>query len=294
MEYSDTEYYNYALSKNKDYYNPYLEEILHKIFPEIIGVAQRLKAVNFLEGFFMEVGSPRERIKEYTKSNPELGLHEKVIEDYLNRRYKLFEDLEVLSISIPLPPLMTIDDYSEIVAKIEIIDFIYSLFTLVANGSQSTVQKFFIAVRNHESKSDFPKSKIQEALLANNINPLKISALRYGSPAQFDLLGIGNVIGAISDVYKDISWRGSYQKQIAELEVKSKQIENQKEKIVIEQQKAALVSQKIEIEKASVDLALKKIEVLEKLNNLSLSDEDKKTMAALLSPKLLALISPEQ
>ena len=294
MEFNDTRQYDYEMSKNMQYYNPYYEEILHKIFPEMGRVELFYKAVDFLEGFNMEVsGNHRKRIHEYFKNNPERPRDELEIEFYLRQKLKTYEELEELSVSIPLQSLITIDDYVEIVSKIEIIDYIYSLFTLVANGSKSVVVNFFLSLRNQISKSDFPKSEIQKILFANNINTLRISALHYGSPATFDLLGIGNVIGALSDVIKDVSWRGSYQKQIVELEIKSKQIENQKEKIAIEQQRTALVSQKLEIKKAALELALKKIEVLEKINNLSLSDEDKQAMAALLSPKLLALTSPE-
>jgi len=100
----------------------------------------------------------------------------------------------------------------------------------------------------------------------------------YGSPASFDLLGIGKIVEVLRDTIKDLLWRAKHEKQMAELERQSKEEEINKTRL--------------ETEKILLDIAVQKLEVIEKASHLKLPDNDKKAIIAALLPQMAIIASP--
>jgi hypothetical protein len=207
---------------------------------------------------------------------------------------------DVLSISISLPTSITLNEFFDSVTdRMQAIDFIYSTFSLLASKDYESINNFIKTIE--QQGTQIPSNTyIHRFMTIANVEPLRIQSIHYGSPATFDLLGVGNVLEVVRETIKDLAWRGENEKAKAEVELKNKQVEAQKNKIEIERasvfrkldiEKAALEleTQRILIEKANTELLSQKIELLSKITNLQISNEDKQVMVSMLLPKALTI-----
>lgn len=207
---------------------------------------------------------------------------------------------DVLSIKIPMSASITLDEFfANVTDRMQSIDFIYSVFALLTSDDKEIIANFIRTTKQQVTQT-LPNEYIHGFMTIANIELLRVKAIHYGSPATFDLLGIGNILEIVRDTIKDLAWRGQHEKAMASLELKNKQIEIQKNKIETEKsstshkyelEKTALEieSQRILIEKAHTDLLSQKIELLNKITNLNLSDDDKKVIVSGLLPRALTL-----
>jgi len=193
-------------------------------------------------------------------------------------------DYEQITLKIPVPVLLRVWRlFGFPVFLIRAFDVIYFLLCLVAYGSYDEVEDMRLDLNSGGLETlgmSGPSSKFTK------VQHLRVISVHYGSPFTIDLLGIGNILEASANLIKDISWRANHEKKLAELERKNKGFE-------IEEKGIEVTAQKLALEKTSLEIALQKIEVLEKLNSLPLSDDDKKLIASAIVSNTLALIDYE-
>jgi hypothetical protein len=182
----------------------------------------------------------------------------------------------ILRIQISLPSLLTFEEFLDgIENRIKSIEFIYSIFALTYSMNAEETESFISFLKKHNDSSLISNSLLQRLLISTNIEPLRLVSVHYGSPASIDLLGIGKVLEVLRDTLKDLIWRAKYEKQMADLELKSKEAEVEKEKL--------------EVEKRAAEITAQHIELLGKAANLQLSDDDKRLLISVLLPKLLTI-----
>lgn len=214
----------------------------------------------------------------------------------------------ILKFEFPLPYITTINDFfGEVTNKVKAIDFVYSVFALLALGDSDTINRYLLTQKERQtvSQSDDLGQSFEQALEIKSpgvraiplkrflsqarVEPLRVVSVHYGSPVSFDLLGIGKILEIVRDTSKDLIWHGKHEKEMAELERKNKQVEIQRTKLENKKKSAEIISQRLEIEKAGVEIALKKLELIEKINGLQLSESDKQTVVSALLPKMNSL-----
>lgn len=192
--------------------------------------------------------------------------------------------LEQVKLKITAPKHLTIDGFINlVVSQAKPIDFIYFLLYFVAYGSPAEVKALCEFINKSSNKDSLQRADFYKVLKPAKTENLLVISVHYGSPLTFDLLGIGSILEASKDLIKDVSWRASHEKKLAELERKNKRVE-------IEKAKVEITAQKLALEKAIAEIVLQKIEILERLNNLPLSDAEKKLIVSAMLPKLLTLI----
>lgn len=258
-------------------YNLHLDTITHTFFAESILVhnmalkaAMALEDMNTASHSFMSPAAP-----------------EKISHD-------------VLRISISLSTLITLNDlFDGVTDRMQAIDFIYSVYSLLASSDPDVIHNFIRTIKQQETLIP-SNTYVHRFMTIANVEPLRIQSFHYGSPATFDLLGVGNVLELVRDTIKDLAWKGQHEKSMAELELRTKQLDIEKGKLdannasisrKLEMEKAALEmeSQRIAIEKANTELLSQKIDLLNKISNLQISDDDKKVIVSILLPKALTI-----
>ena len=201
---------------------------------------------------------------------------------------------DILKFEFHPPYISTINDFfGEVTGKVKAIDYIYSVFALLTSGDSNTINRYLLTQKERQSvkQSDdleqsleyvpdikspaFRAISLKRFLSQANVEPLRVISVHYGSPASFDLLGIGKILEIIRDTSKDLIWLGKHEKEMAELERQNKHVEIQRAKL--------------EIEKTGVEIAIKKLELIEKINGLELSESDKQIVASALLPKMNTL-----
>lgn len=200
----------------------------------------------------------------------------------------------ILRTSLAFPSLLPIEQFTTNISSIlNAISFVYSVFAILTSRQTSTIQSFLDVARKQTIKEEFPKAVLSHCLENANIEPLQISSMHYGSPVSFDLLGIGSALEVLRDILKDVAWRGKHEKDLAELERKSKQaditsarLEHEKTTIEMAIQKTQIEKAKLENEKLLLDIAMQKLDFLQKINGINLPDDDKKMVVALIMPKM--------
>jgi hypothetical protein len=197
-----------------------------------------------------------------------------------------------LSIRIPLPPLMAVDDFlSGTIETIRAVDFLYSVFALVSSGSPSAIAAFSTFLKEQTDIATVQRPALLEYLASAGIEPLKLLSVHYGSPASFDFLGVGKVLEILRDTIKDLVWRGEHEKKMAALDQRSKQAEIRKTGLESEKLAMDIAAQKLEIEKVSIELASQSLALLEKAANLQLPEEDKRLIVTVLIPRMITIAS---
>ena len=212
-----------------------------------------------------------------------------------------FMSYDVLSVGVPLASTVTLNEFFEqVTERLKAVDLVYSVFALLVSDDLETLGNFVAIVKRYEGYS-ITNIVLHRLLTIANIEPLRVNSLHYGSPASFDLLGIGKILEIVRDTIKDLVWKGQHDKDMAELERKSKQIEIQKSRLEtenvsvshkLETEKAALdlEAQKLANEKAFVDLLVQKVDALEKITNLHLPDDEKRIIVSALLPSAQVLV----
>ena len=207
---------------------------------------------------------------------------------------------DVLSIRISLATAITLNEFFDsITDRMQAIDFIYSIFSLLVSNDYGTINNFIKTIKQQETQIP-SNTYLHSFMTIANVEPLRIQSIHYGSPVTIDLLGIGSVLEIVRDTIKDLAWRSQHEKAMAELELKAKHSEIQKNKLDVETmsvsrkldiEKAALElqAQRVLIEKANTELLSQKIELLNKITNLQLSDDDRKVVVSVLLPKALTI-----
>lgn len=108
---------------------------------------------------------------------------------------------------------------------------------------------------------------------------LKVKSCHYGSPVTLDLLGIAGVIEEMRNLIKDLAWRGSYEKETANLD-------KQEREILLEQKR-------LENDEKRLDILLKHVEVGERLLGSKLKESDRVALMTILAPQVHALLAAE-
>jgi len=215
---------------------------------------------------------------------------------------------DILRVELPLPYVFAVNEFfGEVPNKVKAIDFIYSLYALLGSGNLNIINEY-LAPQNdireiklsayselaQDSSVGVGSSKpkpinLRRFLSKANIESLRLVSVQYGSSASFDLLGIGKILELVRDTIKDLAWRGKHEKQLAELERKSKQAELQQARLENEKKAIEIANQRLEIERTNMDVALKKVELIEKINDLQLTNKNKQLLASILLPKMITL-----
>jgi hypothetical protein len=181
-----------------------------------------------------------------------------------------------LNILFPLPALLSIDDFFYgIRSASNAIDIIYSIYALVFSGSLNTISQFADYVSKQPNTESLDNRVLYGYLDAAAVKPLRIVSFHYGSPASVDLLGIGKVLEVLKDSIKDLVWRGTHERAMAELEQ--------------EEKKLGITNNELQSHEKLADIALKKLEIIEKAINLELPDSDKRLIIMALLPQMQAL-----
>ena len=215
---------------------------------------------------------------------------------------------DILKFEFHPPYISTINDFfGEVTSKVKAIDYIYSVFALLTSGDSNTINRYLLTQKERQSvkqSDDLEQSlehvldikshlvraiSLKRFLSQANVEPLRVVSVHYGSPASFDLLGIGKILEIIRDTSKDLIWLGKHEKEMAELERKNKHVEIQRAKLENKKKSFEIINQQQEIEKAGVEIAIKKLELIEKINGLELSESDKQMVASALLPKMNTL-----
>lgn len=208
---------------------------------------------------------------------------------FASEREKTKKDYGRLNIHFALEPTISIDDFLENFEAIKSIQFIYSVFSILLLGSARSYTALGSFLKSSVDKSSLDNSSIQEFMTWENIDPVRIISIRYGSPAAIDLLGIGKVLELIRETLKDIAWRGEHEKEIALLERKEKQKDIQMSPYETEKQALELIARKLEIEKMSIEIAADKIDLIERVRNLKIPEVEKDVLIKSIVPKLVTL-----
>lgn len=303
---------------------------------------------------------------------------------------RLREEWTVLRVEIPLPDLLTIDDYFDsVVSILKPIESIYSVFALVNSGELQAVRDFAaienaynalspplqellnrltvlrlptsydeleilslfetqrdlnegleelvkrgLVIFDHERGiydlspvvqqyvCDRPSDRVtsrlpgisnlslHDHLVSTGIQPLSLVSAHYGSPASFDVLGLGNVLETLGDIIKDLIWRGKHEKRLAELELREREqrleheeqlaelelkerawrLEHEEQLTELELQRKQHETElmKHDVEKAIVETARQTVQLFVELNKPGLSDDDKQLIVSVLVPSSLS------
>lgn len=228
--------------------------------------------------------------------------------NFLPAKSKQYFPYEILKYELPLPYIVTVNDFfSEVSKKVKAIDYIYSVFALLVSGEifyidqylssqkeKQTIKQLPITEKVDETEFEisaprFKEISIKYLLKQASIEPLRVVSAHYGSPASFDLLGIGKILEIIRDTSKDIAWRAEHELKLAELDRKSKQAKIQQVKLDNKKKSVEIINQRLEAEKTALEIAVKKLELIEKINGLQLSVSDKQVIVSALLPKVNTL-----
>lgn len=104
---------------------------------------------------------------------------------------------------------------------------------------------------------------------------LRVESCHYGSPVTVDLLGIAGVIEELRNLIKDLTWRGSYEREIANLDKEEREI--------------LLEQKRLENDGKRLDILLKHVEVGERLLGSKLNESDRAALMAIFTPQVQAL-----
>lgn len=189
----------------------------------------------------------------------------------------------LLTIKFSLPSFLTLDEFfGEVVDGLRAIEAIYSIFAIVFSGNSETINSFSSFLKDQRENETVYLSNplLQKYMASANLEPLRLKSVSYGSPASFDLLGLGKILEILRDSIKDLSWRGKHEKLMADLERKEKQLE-------LEKTTSQIRNEKLETEKLAVEIINQKIQILEKIGGLSIADDEKKLLVSTLVPKMV-------
>lgn len=204
-----------------------------------------------------------------------------------------------LHIEIPLPELFPVDDYLNIVvASISAINLMYSVVALVNYGNPEILKRLLAFFKRRKDPTTISSSSLVHFLADASIRPLRLISFRYGSPATFDLLGLGTALDvifkswqSISNVHKDLTWRGKHEKELAKRELESKDLQLEKDKLEIEKEKAELATREAqhdrENKKASLEVISQALELVERI--LRLPDDQRKLIFPVIEAQIIAL-----
>lgn len=206
-------------------------------------------------------------------------------------------DSETLRIKIPLPALLTVDDLTQsIVDKLNAVEILYSVFAILTSECTEAIESFLYRLRKPDALAKVHASSLHQFLATANKEPLRVIAIHYGSPASLDLLGIGKVLEVVRDIIKDAVWHGKHEKELAELERKAKQAEivttrldHEKTSVEIAAQRMQLEKVRLENYKRQLEIAAQKLEIIKKARDLSLTDDDKKLILAVVTSQIAAI-----
>lgn len=194
---------------------------------------------------------------------------------------------DTLNVRLSLPSLLTLDEFfDQVVDTTKAVGFIYSIFALIHSGDIETMQNLAKFIKENGKTTDISNSLLHRYLVAAGVEPLRVGSIHYGSPASFDLLGIGKVLEVVRDILKDLAWHGRHEEQMAELERRSKQIEINKARLEVENAAVEITTRKLEIEKINLEIATQKVDLLEKAIGLQIPDNDKRILFSALVPRL--------
>ena len=190
-----------------------------------------------------------------------------------------FTPPNLLHLQMSLPPLLAIDDYINIVAdRLWTIELLYIAFVLVNSGDSYAVSRFVTLLGKYPTQTRASRSRIRTSLESTTIEPLRLVSAHYGSPASFDLLGIGKILEILRDTVKDLIWRGKHERQMAELERQNKEAANEK--------------LRLESDKIITDILAQRIEMIERASNLELASDDKRLIVQALLPPMRMIANP--
>ena len=233
-------------------------------------------AVKSLYDRASRVGKIRNPIEYYKNAEVQVaGKYVGLVKENLENNGHSFT-LNHLQIQIAIPALVSVDDFFDSVTEIvRTIEFVYSVYALVHFGKVEVI-KNFIAVLEEISNSTKSSNRLLYAFLAAaSIQPLRVVSVHYGSPASFDLLGLGKILEILRDTVKDLKWRGNHEKEDAELSRRIKEAE-------IEEKTLLNIKLKEEIITYRLDNILK-------VTASHLSKRDKDAIVNILLPKINVL-----
>lgn len=204
---------------------------------------------------------------------------------------------DLLRVKIALPALLKVDEFFDnVVDKLRAIEFIYSIYALLNSNDPEAAEKFITYLTEANEKTTLSQSLLDRLLITANVEPLRLNSVHYGSPASFDLLGLGKVLEILRDTLKDLAWRGKHEKQMADLERKNKQVEINKARLDTERAAVELVAEKLELdklmiakEKMLVEIVEQKLGLIQKATNLELPDDQKRLIISVLIPKMIII-----
>jgi hypothetical protein len=206
---------------------------------------------------------------------------------------------DLLRIKVPLPEFLTSSDlFASVPQQFHAIEYVYSILAIVGSGDARTIDDLVESLRFGQEVTE---SSLEQLLANVNVEPLRIASFHYGTPILSSLLGMAPILGPLSNLLKDLTWRGKSEKKLADEDLKIKQADAQKaqlesQNLVIVQQldneKKALENEnrRLELKKQQTEIIEKQIDILLKLSQLNL-EADKKAVITTAVESQIPLLS---
>lgn len=223
-----------------------------------------------------------------------------VIMDHVRNISQAYKDLEnpieikdtaptSFSIEFPLPSRISINKYYDFLSVITALDIVYVVFAILYSN-EKTIANFLSSLK--ESQNNNTYSVILEKAQQNGIKSMQLVSIHYGSPASFDLLGIGKILEVLKDIIKDVAWKGKHEKKLSSIDEEKAKLEAGSKKIELEIKKKELEKISHENQKLALEVANQKLDLVIKARNLNIIPDDREILVAILNPRL-GLIAEE-
>ena len=139
-----------------------------------------------------------------------------------------------LRMTVSLPSLIPVREFlDDILHRLESIDALYLLFSLIAANETDTVRGLVLELTEDKNPSAVIKSVLQKREVSQVVKPLQLIRSHYGSDAVNDLLGFGKILEIIVSIPERIR-KGKLEEEILKRDIKLKDEEiltKQKERI---------------------------------------------------------------
>ena len=178
----------------------------------------------------------------------------------------------ILRIRLVLPNLMQVGDFSDAITdRLWAIEFMYSFYTILSSQNQNAIEELLKFIKQYRRNTIGNRFSLNAILALINIEALKLSSLKYGSPATFDLLGISNILVQVRDTIKDISWKAEHERKTAEVELDKLKLETEKIAVEIAKEKIGLIERASQLKLSSLDKTLLISALAHEINMLDIS-----------------------
>jgi hypothetical protein len=190
---------------------------------------------------------------------------------------------EAISLTIELPDYLYVTDFREVIQNVmTALDKASYILYLIKSGD---VPKRFFKQTSGMRKNQYIFEVGMNDIASDNGRALPMEArlvvvrFHYGSPAVFDIAGLGKFAKELREMIKDLLYR-------ARLEKEKARIENA---MLADRAEINRVEAHLRIEKMAMDVVKERIEIMKQIQGLNLSDGEKDAVMQGLARELVSL-----